>query len=182
MAGIGCLMILFYAASVLLEFAGVHYVTPILAGPFVGGIYYYTLLLIRGQPATVGDIFAGFSRSFMSLALVGIANGLIASTMVYLPSVLPWTAILVIPGIYLTIAYSFSYMLAVDRGLRFWDALETSRRAVSPQWWRVLGLMLLGLPFILLGAIVLVIGLAVAFPLIIGATLYAYEDLCGRRP
>jgi hypothetical protein len=47
-----------------------------------------------------------------------------------------------LPGIYLLVAYSFSFMLIVDRGLGAWEALETSRRVVNKNWWGVFGLTL----------------------------------------
>lgn len=46
----------------------------------------------------------------------------------------------VVPGIYLIVAYTFSYMLIVERGLSVWQALEASRRVVSKHWWNVAGL------------------------------------------
>jgi uncharacterized membrane protein len=69
--------------------------------------------------------------------------------------------------------------LIVDRKLDFWTALEVSRRVITAQWWRVLGLVLLGVVFALLGVIALIIGIFVALPLFYGALVYAYEDLCG---
>jgi hypothetical protein len=50
--------------------------------------------------------------------------------------------LLVIPGIYLVVAYTFSYLLIVDRHLGVWQALEGSRRVVNKHWWGVLGLAL----------------------------------------
>jgi uncharacterized membrane protein len=85
---------------------------------------------------------------------------------------------LVLPGIFLAVAYAFAYMLAVDKGLGFWEAMETSRRVVTRQWWRVFGLILLGIPFIILGFAALGVGVFVALPLVAGAIAYAYEDLC----
>ena len=81
------------------------------------------------------------------------------------------------PGIYLAVAYPFTYILAVDKGLGFWEAMETSRRVATAQWWRVFGLILLGIPFVLLGLAALGVGLFVALPLVTGAFAYAYEDL-----
>jgi len=57
--------------------------------------------------------------------------------------------------------------------------METSRRVITGQWWRVLGLALLGVLFIFLGIIALGVGIFVAIPLVYGAFAYAYEDLCG---
>jgi uncharacterized membrane protein len=144
-------------------------ITPLFVGPLVGGWYYYFLRRIRGEPATLGDLFGGFTRAYGNLVAIGILAPMF--TLVGL-------ILLVLPGIYLIVAYSFAYVLATDKRLSFWQSMETSRRTITPQWWRVLGLILLGIPFALLGMAALGIGLLVALPLIIGAQAYAYEDLC----
>jgi uncharacterized membrane protein len=135
----------------------------------VGGWYYYFLRRIRGEKATLGDLFSGFTSVYGNL----VAVGFLVSTFFMVGIIL-----LVLPGIYLAVAYSFAYILATDKRLSFWDAMETSRRTITRQWWRVLGLILLGIPFVLLGLAAFGVGILVAVPLIIGAQAYAYEDLC----
>jgi hypothetical protein len=147
-------------------------ITPLFAGPLVGGWYYYFLRRIRGEPATLGDVFGGFTRGYGNL----VATGLLVTTFTMLGMIC-----LVIPGIYLIVAYSFAYILATDKQLTFWNAMETSRKTITRQWWRVLGLILLGIPFALLGIAALGVGLFVTLPLIIGAQAFAYEDLCNPK-
>jgi uncharacterized membrane protein len=147
-------------------------VSPFFAGPLVGGWYYHFIRRIRGEPATLGDLFSGFTRAYGNLVAIGFLVPLFTMVGLFL---------LVLPGIYLAVAYSFVYILATDKRLSFWDSMETSRRTIHPQWWRVLGLVLLGIPFVLLGAAALGVGLLVTLPLIVGAQAYAYEDLCNPR-
>jgi len=79
--------------------------------------------------------------------------------------------LLVLPGIYLSIAYVFALPLIADKGLDVWEAMELSRKAVTKNWFKVFGLMLLlGLIFGL-GALTLGIGLIWAIPLMF-VTLY----------
>ena len=79
--------------------------------------------------------------------------------------------LLILPGIYLSIAYVFALPLIADKGLDVWDAMELSRKAVTKNWFKVFGLMfLLGLNFGL-GALALGIGLVWAIPLMF-VTLY----------
>jgi hypothetical protein len=59
--------------------------------------------------------------------------------------------------------------------------METIRRVITPQWWRIFGLILLGIPFFILGLAALGVGIFVAVPLMIGALAYAYEDLCNPK-
>jgi hypothetical protein len=72
----------------------------------------------------------------------------------------------VLPGIYLIVAYTFSYMLIVDRGLGVWQALEASRRVVGRHWWKVAGLAVI--------AIVLMAGGTVLASLVLGLPLGAF--------
>jgi len=138
-------------------------------GVFNGGLYYFFLLKIRGRPATLSDAFAGFSVALVPLMLAGLA----VSSLTFLGCVA-----LLLPGIYLAVSYAFTYMLVIDQKLSFWTAMEVSRRVITAQWWRVFGLMLLAIPFALLGVALLLVGLLFALPLIVGALVYAYEDLC----
>ena len=63
-------------------------------------------------------------------------------------------AFLVLPGIYLLVAYTFSYLLIVDRRLGVWQALEGSRRVVNKHWWGVFGLTLAMLLLIGIGGMI----------------------------
>jgi|SRR5208283_1342247 len=172
LVGVNLLMMVIFTALGSFHFVGLFFLSPLLGGVLSGGWYYYFLLRIRGQPTTVGDAFAGFSRAFIAL----VAAGLLVTIFVTVG-----LCLLVIPGIYLAIAYAFTYMLATDKRLPVWDAMETSRRIVTRQWWRVLGLVLLGIPFLILGFAALGVGILVAMPLVVGAVAYAYEDLCNPK-
>ncbi|HEY1765943.1 MAG TPA: GYF domain-containing protein [Opitutaceae bacterium] len=173
MVGIGIVVILIQVALGLVQHLGVYFLSTIFSGVIYGGWYYYILLKVRGQPATFGDAFAGFSRGFVNLAVIGI--------LVTLFFVLGLVC-LILPGIYLGVAYSFAVLLGVDKRLAVWDAMETSRKTITRQWWPMFGLILLGIPFSILGVLCLGVGIFVALPLIVGALVYAYEDLCNPPP
>lgn len=170
----------------------------VLTGVFYGGLYYYYLGKIRGQPREFGDAFAGFSRNFGGLAL---ANLLIVglTLAVMLVFFAPWfIAIFVaasqqtepnpliflgmfisaLPLIYLSVSWTFAFALVIDRGLGPWTAVEVSRRVVTKYWFRVFFVMFLSSILAALGIIGLVIGLFFTLPLFFGAVMYAYEDLC----
>ena len=40
-----------------------------IAGPLMGGVFYIFIQAIRGQPAEIGDVFAGFRKAFLQLFL-----------------------------------------------------------------------------------------------------------------
>ena len=78
--------------------------------------------------------------------------------------------LLVLPGIYLSIAYSFSPYLIVEKNMGVWEALETSRKAITEYWWRYFGLMLVALLLVIIGSIPLLIGLLWVLPIVAIAT------------
>lgn len=145
----------------------------LLGGVFNGGLYYFYMKKIRGQPAELGDAFSGFTLALGPLVLAGLVVTLM---------VLAGCICLILPGIYLAVAYSFTYMLVIDRKLEFWAAMEVSRRVITAQWWRMLGLLIVGAIVAMLGVIGLFIGVFITVPIFIGALVYAYEDLCNPPP
>jgi uncharacterized membrane protein len=66
--------------------------------------------------------------------------------------------LLIIPGIYLMVSYYLALPLLIEKDLGVWQALETSRKAVSKRWFAIFGL------FLLLG----LINFATVFTLFIG--------------
>lgn len=140
----------------------------LLTGVIYGGLYLYYLKHVRGEPADFGLIFSGFSTAFGPLMLASLVSSLLTTLGIIL---------LLLPGIYLAIAYLFTFLLIQDRKLDFWCAMEVSRRVITAQWWRMLGLMIVAGFFACLGIIGLFIGIFVTLPIVFGAIVYAYEDL-----
>ena len=136
--------------------------------PLASGLYYYYLQKIRGRPTHLGEAFIGLTQFFVPLFLLGIVSGFLSGL---------GCLLLVLPGIYLVVAWSFARILVMDHHMSFWTAMEVSRRVVTAQWWRVLGLWLLAGFVGLLGLIGLLIGVLVTMPILFGAACCAYEDL-----
>ena len=74
--------------------------------------------------------------------------------------------LLVLPGIYLAIAYSFAPYLIIEKKMGAWEALETSRKAITQYWWRYFGLMLLATLLFIVGSIPILIGLVWILPIL----------------
>jgi GYF domain 2 len=172
LVGVSILMGILWSALSYTLFMGIYFVAPLFGGVLAGGMFNFFLLTVRGQPTTIGDAFAGFSKAFGALFVAGL--------LVYVFLTVGFV-LLILPGIYLTVAYTFTFLLPIDKGLGFWEAMETSRTTITRQWWRVFGLLLLGIPVMLLGALALGVGIFVAIPLVVGAITYAYEDLCNPK-
>jgi hypothetical protein len=170
--GVSFLVTLVVSVIVWTHAMGMLLLGALLNGVLAGGLYNYFLRRIRGQPATVADAFAGFSKAFGPLLVAGILVFTLKSIGFFC---------LILPGIYLAISYTFVYIIVIDKEMGAWEAMETSRRVITRQWWTVLGLVLLGALFIVLGIAALGVGIFVAIPLVTGAIAYAYEDLCCTR-
>ena len=88
--------------------------------------------------------------------------------------------LLVLPGIYLSIAYSFAPYLIIEKKMGVWEALETSRKAITEYWWRYFGLMLVGLLIVIIGSIPLLIGLIWVIPIVVIATGEVFKKTFGN--
>jgi uncharacterized membrane protein len=142
----------------------------VLSGILLGGLYTLLLKLIRGQPAVLGDVFAGFQVATSQLLLTGTIAFLLTFA---------GLACCILPGIYLYVSWLFAIPLAIDKKLEFWPAMETSRQVVGRQWWVMFALGLLAGILILIGACPCL--LIITTPLAFGALAYAYEDVFNPR-
>jgi hypothetical protein len=172
LVGVSILMGIIWSALSYTLFVGIFYVVPLFSGVLAGGMFNFFLMRVRGQPTTIGDAFAGFTKAFGALFVAGL--------LVYVFRTVGFV-LLILPGIYLTVAYSFTFLLPIDKGLGFWEAMETSRITITRQWWSVFGLLLLAILIMFLGALALGVGIFVAIPVVVGAITYAYEDLCNPK-
>ena len=70
----------------------------------------------------------------------------------------------ILPGIYLSVGYTYAMLLVLDNGMSPWQAMETSRKVIHKIWWKMFGLYL-GVGLItFLAAIPLGIGLIWCVP------------------
>ena len=163
--------------------------TLVLYGPFRGGMYGFFLKLMRGQPASFGDCFSGFSSRFLQLMLTVLVPGLIGLGAVFgmptgrgggpPPVIFMMVPLLMIPVVYLTVAWTFALPLVMDKGMKFWPALEVSRKATRGHWWSLFVLIFAEGLVMIAGALVCGVGVLVAIPVAYAMHTYAYEDIFG---
>ncbi|PWU13708.1 MAG: hypothetical protein C5B50_18770 [Verrucomicrobia bacterium] len=146
--------------------------TPILGlvldAPLLGGLYFYLLKRIRGEPVRAETAFAGFSRCPLQLFLAGFVTQVLIglSLLCFL-----------LPGIYLFIAWRFTLPLVIDKRLEFWTAMRLSRKIISRHWWKFLAFFFVVVAINLAGLLAGLIGLLVTLPVSYAALMYAYEDI-----
>jgi hypothetical protein len=150
--------------------------TSILGSPvytlLTAGTFKYYLRLIRGEPATIADAFAGFSPLAGQLILLGLVTGILNMI---------GFALCIIPGIYLSVSWIFALPLVVDRRLGFWDAMQLSRKVVAKHWFMTFAFMLVIGLLGACGVIACCIGVLVTIPISLVALMYAYEDIFNRQ-
>jgi len=140
--------------------------------PLMVGLMTAALRHVRGETVTFGDFFAYYAQT-------GVIS--LASLVIYLMTTLGFL-LLILPGIYLSVAYTFTFLLMFDKGMTIWDAMELSRKAVSKHWFKIFALMLLIGAALLGGFLTFGVGLYWAAPLAF-VTLYGllYETMFGSH-
>lgn len=133
------------------------------------GNFIVSAKLLQRQTPGFRDFFAGF-HFFLPLFLLSLVTAILIAI---------GLALLIIPGIYLIVAYLFASCLVIDRRLDFWPAMELSRRTVNPLWFGIFTFVLLLTVINLVGALFMGLGLLVTVPLSYCALTAAYADLFG---
>lgn len=153
-----------------------QFLTTILASavtyPFLAGLSMVGIRRAAGQPFSFNDIFSYFGR-----ALPLLITAIVMMILVYIGFIL-----LIIPGLYLSVAYMLAMQLVVERGLSPWQALETSRKAISQHWFKCFGLFLLLGLIVIISAIPLGIGMVWSIPLFVIACGVLYRTIFGVLP
>ena len=125
--------------------------------------------ILTGKPFQFSDFFGGFNY-FLPLFLANLVGGII-----YIVGIV----LLILPGIYLAIGYMLTTFLVIDYRMEFWQAMETSRKIVTKNWFAFFVFaLLLGL-INLLGIIALGVGLLVSAPVTACAAAIAYKEIVG---
>lgn len=133
-----------------------------------------------------------------ALVLVVGHNSLVAST---LGGMIACVGLL--PPLYLSVAWIFALPLVIDKQLDFSEAMTLSRKRVQDHWWGVFGLVMAvsllagsalwftetlyrnhsldpaSMLVALSGVVLMGFGIFFLMPVLVGALMYAYEDLFG---
>jgi hypothetical protein len=105
----------------------------VLEGVLYGGLYLLFLKRIRGQSASVGDVFSGFQIAFAQLLLAGLVTRVL-STLAF--------CCFILPMIYLLVAWVYAVPLVADKRMEFWSAMELSRKIVTRVWFEIFILLI----------------------------------------
>ena len=175
----------------------------ILMGCMMCGIMYAYLRRIDGFPASLDDLWKGFSWFGPSLPVVLaiVVPMIIVYGIIYVPFVMAmvmgqrmsqdelmtfFVGILVVDFIFITIMVCFhtllmfSIPLIVDRNLGGFKAMATSARAVLKNLGGVVGLVAVNMGLVFVGYLALCIGVYFVIPILIAGNVVAYRKVFPR--
>lgn len=140
------------------------------------------------MPVMMGIIILGMRRSVDAPIQAGSIMGYYSSMwrlfftllLVYL-MVFVGLLLLVIPGIYLAVAYYMAMPLVVEKGLSPWAAMEISRKTVSKRWFTMFFFGIVMSLILIVSVIPLGIGLVWTLPMGMIAYGIIYRNMFGIR-
>ncbi|MGB3212314.1 MAG: hypothetical protein WBB19_16550 [Desulforhopalus sp.] len=148
-----------------------QFVTNVFSVLFTAGLLLMGIKKVAGHQISWKMVFEGFSS----------AGKIIVATILQSILVTIGFLLLILPGIYLTIGYTMTLPLILDKGLSPWQAMETSRKAIHKIWWKMAGLLIvMGLIF-LVSLVPLGIGLIWTWPMFIVLAGVVYRYLFGSE-
>lgn len=140
-----------------------------ISGPLTAGFFIVARKIRKGEAYDFGTFWKGFDH-FVPLLLYTLIS-----------SILGFLAFLalIIPGIYLAVAWSFAIPFIIFVNMEFWDGMEYSRKLITKKWWNIFGLLILLFLINIAGALVFFIGLLFTIPITYCALYAAFEDIVG---
>jgi len=157
------------AGSGVLSSLIVQLVVMALMYPFMAGVVMLGIERSVDLPLSYKSVFGYFAYT---LPLLGVA--VLMSLLIAIGFIL-----LIVPGIYLSLAYMFVVPLVVEKNLGIWAAMETSRKAVTRHWFKLFFLFLIMFVIVMISMIPLGIGLIWAYPMMIAMMGILYRDIFG---
>jgi uncharacterized membrane protein len=133
------------AVRILFQVLVTAVMTPLLTG----------LIAMAVRRAAREPVSFSMAFSYLNRAPVFIMAGFLTSLLTYLGMTL-----LLIPGIYLSIAYGMALPVLAFHQLGAWEAMEASRTAVTHRWW---GVFLL---YLVIGVLIVLSVLPLGIPVI----------------
>jgi len=155
-------------------------------GTFLIGLLQQLIFMVIVYPFLVGIMMIGVRRSVELPVSFSMAFGYFGYTIpiiiaAFLMSVLTiiGTLLLIIPGIYLSVAYLLTLPLIVEKNLGAWRAMEASRKAITHHWFKVFfTYFIMGIIYII-SIIPLGIGLIWTAPMMVNVGGILYRIMFG---
>jgi hypothetical protein len=189
--------------------------TLLVSAPLMGGLWVFYIKRVRGEDAGVQEGFSGFGPRYWQLVLTNLIPMLIVvGTFIIIGLFLAATVgvgmasrggprlsgpnpamllpvgivgvVAVIAMVYLSTCWMFAVPLAADKGLKFWPALELSRKVVKKHWWMTFWLLFVAGILAMVGVLACGVGLLftapAGFAMIVSHYQKVFGDLSPNQP
>jgi len=150
----------------------IQMVTSIVIMPMFMGIHIMGMRHAEKKSVSAGSIFNYFGR----------APAIFLCYLIMTIMIILGIFLLILPGIYLMIAYMFAMPLVVEKNMSAWRALEVSRKALTHKWFPMFGLLLLLGIINTLGMFTLFIAWIWTVPWSVLTMSMVYTNLFGAEP
>lgn len=143
----------------------------LVSGPLTLGYVAFALRIFRRKEPAVGDVLSGFENFSRSLLLFLLVNFFI----------LLWSLLFIIPGIIAAYRYAMAfYVLADDPAIGVREAMETSKRLMAGNKWKLFSLELSFIGWMILSALTMGVGFFWLLPYMTASTAGFYEVANGN--
>jgi hypothetical protein len=150
------------------------------------GPKFWQLVLTQLIPAVIAMGFVFVIAMVMAITIPAVLVGSRSGTgggrsynpVVFIPLGILFF-IFMLAMIYLKTCWFFALPLVADKGLKFWPALELSRRVVCKHWWMTFWLLLVSWVVMLVGLIACFAGALVTWPVGFSALTFHYQKVFG---
>lgn len=142
-------------------------VSIFLSPPLTAGFFLIPNRISRGVDVSFSDYFEGFS--FWGILIV---TSLVSGILTFFGILA-----LILPGIYLAVAFMFGIPFALFSGMNFWVSLELSRRLITMNWWKFFGFVIVLVGLNILGFLFFFVGILVTLPVSYFAIYAVFEEL-----
>jgi len=185
------------------------FIVVLFTAPITGGLWLFYIKKVRNLDAGVGDVFSGFGAKYGRLVLTALIPSVLGFAFSSLSRTFAWgavpasvlgsrgrgtgsalapetllplgilTMVIGLALIYLGICWKFALPLVADKGLKFWPAMQLSRRVVNKHWWMTFLLVFVCVLLSISGLIAFCLGVLVTAPVGFAALNYHYEKVFG---
>jgi uncharacterized membrane protein len=143
----------------------------IIGGAMYVGINRAILGLLAGKTPDIGMMFSGFDRfgqAFLAhlVIMIGVSIGFM---------------LCIVPGIILALMWMFVSLVLAETQLDFWESMKASADLTAGYRWSLFCFILASIVVAVAGALVCLIGLFVAQPVIMTAMALAYRFLQAKK-
>lgn len=184
-AGIVIFIVVFVVAVILNIFlAAVANQSP--GAAIIGNLVYQLVFAAITYPFMTGMLMLGVRRSVdlpvtasMAFAFFGRTWPIVLAAILISIFTFVGFLLLILPGLYLSIAYALALPLIAEKELGAWRAMESSRRAVTKHWFKFFFLLILMGLILVVSAIPFGIGLIWTYPMSINVLGIVYREAFG---